>query len=68
MRPHPPWGLREAEGMLHLNDGDRVESRTALVEHHDGSLELIDRAALSRLSLFVFRQPGLPQAFPQAVG
>jgi hypothetical protein len=27
-----------------------VESCTALVEHHDGRLELIDRAALNRLS------------------
>ena len=29
--------------MLYCNDGDWVESLTALVEHHDGRLEIIDR-------------------------
>lgn len=28
-------------GVLYCNDGDWVESRTALVEHHDGRLELL---------------------------
>jgi hypothetical protein len=27
--------------VLYCNDGDWVESRTALVEHHDGQLELV---------------------------
>ncbi len=30
--------------MLYCNDGDWVESLTALVEHHDGRLEIIDRS------------------------
>jgi UDP-2,3-diacylglucosamine pyrophosphatase LpxH len=34
--------MREIEGILYCNDGDWVESCTALVEHHDGRLELID--------------------------
>ena len=41
--------LREIDGMLYANDGDWVESLTALAEHPDGRLELIDwsrRAAL----------------------
>jgi UDP-2,3-diacylglucosamine pyrophosphatase LpxH len=42
--------MREVNGVLYLNDGDWVESCTALVEHHDGRLELIDWAALNRLS------------------
>ena len=43
-------GMREVGGVLYLNDGDWVESCTALVEHYDGRLELIDWAALNRLS------------------
>ena len=34
--------MREVNGLLYLNDGDWVESLSALVEHHDGRLELID--------------------------
>src|SRR5271166_6427031 len=44
--------MREVGGVLYINDGDWVESCTALVEHHDGRLELIDWAALNRLSFF----------------
>ncbi len=33
--------IREIEGILYCNDGDWVESLTALVEHHDGRLELL---------------------------
>jgi UDP-2,3-diacylglucosamine pyrophosphatase LpxH len=33
--------MREIEGVLYCNDGDWVESRTALVEHMDGRLEMI---------------------------
>jgi UDP-2,3-diacylglucosamine pyrophosphatase LpxH len=34
--------MREIDGILYCNDGDWVESLTALVEHHDGRLEIID--------------------------
>ncbi len=34
--------MREVGGVLYLNAGDWVESCTALVEHEDGRLELID--------------------------
>lgn len=44
--------MRMVNGVLYINDGDWVESCTALVEHHDGRLELIDWAALNRLSFF----------------
>jgi len=33
--------MREIDGTLYCNDGDWVESRTALVEHADGRLELV---------------------------
>ena len=39
-------------GVLYINDGDWVESCTALVEHFDGRLELLDWAAINRLSFF----------------
>jgi UDP-2,3-diacylglucosamine pyrophosphatase LpxH len=37
--------MREIEGVLYCNDGDWVESRTALVEHYDGRLELVQWVA-----------------------
>ena len=37
--------MREIDGILYCNDGDWVESLTAIVEHHDGRLEIIDRSA-----------------------
>ena len=44
--------MRDVNGILYMNDGDWVESCTALVEHHDGRLELIDWVAANRLSFF----------------
>lgn len=37
--------LREIDGILYANDGDWVESLTALVEHADGRLEIVDWSA-----------------------
>ena len=39
--------MRTIEGVLYCNDGDWVESLTALVEHGDGRLEIVDWSALS---------------------
>jgi UDP-2,3-diacylglucosamine pyrophosphatase LpxH len=36
--------LRDIDGIVYANDGDWVESLTALAEHADGRLELIDWA------------------------
>jgi hypothetical protein len=36
--------MRDIDGILYCNDGDWVESLTALVEHPDGRLEIIDRS------------------------
>lgn len=33
--------IRIVDGLLYCNDGDWVESRTALVEHMDGRLEIV---------------------------
>jgi UDP-2,3-diacylglucosamine pyrophosphatase LpxH len=33
--------MRDIDGVLYCNDGDWVESRTALVEHYDGRLEIL---------------------------
>ncbi len=38
------------DGIQYMNAGDWVESCTALVEYHDGRMELIDWAALNRYS------------------
>ena len=43
--------MRQVNGVMYLNDGDWVESCTALVEHHDGTLELVDWAARQKLSM-----------------
>ena len=40
--------LREIDGVLYANDGDWVESLTALVEHADGRLEILDWMAFSQ--------------------
>ena len=47
--------MRMVNGVLYCNDGDWVESCTALVEHEDGRLELIDWAAMNRLSFLAPR-------------
>jgi UDP-2,3-diacylglucosamine pyrophosphatase LpxH len=44
--------IREVDGVVYMNDGDWVESCTALVEHADGRLELLDWAAENRLSFW----------------
>jgi UDP-2,3-diacylglucosamine pyrophosphatase LpxH len=40
--------MRLIDGLLYCNDGDWVESLTALVEHGDGRLEIIDWARHAR--------------------
>jgi UDP-2,3-diacylglucosamine pyrophosphatase LpxH len=53
--------MREVNGVMYMNDGDWVESCTALVEHHDGRMELLDWAELNRLSFFAPRQARVAQ-------
>jgi len=37
--------MRDIDGILYCNDGDWVESLTALAEHADGQLEIIEWSA-----------------------
>lgn len=39
------------DGVLYYNDGDWVESCTALVEYRNGALEILDWADVRQLSL-----------------
>jgi UDP-2,3-diacylglucosamine pyrophosphatase LpxH len=39
--------IREIDGILYCNDGDWVESLTALVEHADGSLEIVRSSSMA---------------------
>jgi UDP-2,3-diacylglucosamine pyrophosphatase LpxH len=33
--------IKEIDGVIYMNDGDWVESMTALVEHHNGCWEIV---------------------------
>jgi UDP-2,3-diacylglucosamine pyrophosphatase LpxH len=53
--------IRDIGGVLYCNDGDWVESCTALVEHADGRLEIVDWARLRAFDMLVpaaREQPG----------
>ena len=43
--------MREIDGIEYVNDGDWVDSCTAIVEHHDGSFELLEWAKLRSWSM-----------------
>ena len=61
--------LREVHGVLYANDGDWVESCTALVEHFDGQLEILQWAKLRSWSMIerTARDPALPPAGETAI-
>jgi len=48
--------LRDIDGILYANDGDWVESLTALAEHADGRLEIVDWSARALLARMAARQ------------
>ncbi|MBI5717523.1 MAG: UDP-2,3-diacylglucosamine diphosphatase [Burkholderiales bacterium] len=56
--------IRLVEGVLYCNDGDWVESLTAIVEHHDGRLEIIDRGI--HAPPVYAAAPAAPERRPQA--
>ena len=70
--------MREIDGILYCNDGDWVESLTALIEHADGRLEIADWSAQRTVSRRAAASPvpagrgsaeGLPEfADPPGVG
>jgi UDP-2,3-diacylglucosamine pyrophosphatase LpxH len=49
--------MRTIDGVLYYNDGDWVESCSALVEHDDGRLELLEWAHQRQLDLLAPRRP-----------
>lgn len=49
--------IRDLRGMLYCNDGDWVESCTALVEHFDGTIEIINWTAQRGFDLFAIARP-----------
>lgn len=66
--------IRTIDGVLYCNDGDWIESCTALVEHRDGHLELLhwgdlqqalkcDRAANDEVVHQILRLPALARNF-----
>jgi len=54
--------MRTIDGVLYVNDGDWVESLTALVEHPAGDLEIIDWTAWSARAAAPV--PGLAREVP----
>ena len=59
--------IRTIDGILYCNDGDWVESLTALVEHHDGQLEIIDRGYQAALPGMRIATAPAPSPSPAAV-
>ena len=49
--------MRDIDGILYCNDGDWVESCTALVEHFDGTLEILRWAEERSFSMLADRAP-----------
>jgi UDP-2,3-diacylglucosamine pyrophosphatase LpxH len=49
--------IREIDGVLYCNDGDWVESCTALVEHGDGRLDIVHWAVVRDISPFQRLRP-----------
>ncbi|MDF2900204.1 MAG: UDP-2,3-diacylglucosamine hydrolase [Phenylobacterium sp.] len=52
--------MRDIDGIAYINDGDWVESCSALVEHEDGRLEILEWAKLRSWSA-IDRTIGLPE-------
>jgi hypothetical protein len=52
--------IRIIERIQYFNDGDWVESCSALVEHWDGRLELVNWAGRRRFDLLTLKPAGLP--------
>jgi len=59
--------IREIDGVLYCNDGDWVESCTALVEHADGKLEILNWAKLRGFDMLSPRAPE-PEVEPAIPG
>jgi UDP-2,3-diacylglucosamine pyrophosphatase LpxH len=58
--------IREIDGVLYCNDGDWVESCTALVEHFDGRLEIVEWARLRAFDMLTASARGKSRREPVA--
>jgi UDP-2,3-diacylglucosamine pyrophosphatase LpxH len=58
--------IRTIEGVQYYNDGDWVESCSALVEHWDGRLELLHWASQRQFDPFTLRRPVSAHAADEA--
>jgi UDP-2,3-diacylglucosamine pyrophosphatase LpxH len=56
--------MRDIDGVVYINDGDWVESCTALAEHMDGTLEILEWAKLRSWSAI---DRALPDALPESL-
>ncbi|TPQ28852.1 UDP-2,3-diacylglucosamine diphosphatase [Methylomonas koyamae] len=54
--------IKEIEGFTYVNTGDFVESCTAIVEHADGRLELVNWLKQEKPNPEAHAEPGLPHA------
>ena len=54
--------MRVIDGIQYINDGDWVESCTALAEHDDGRLEILEWAKLRSWSVIDRARSVAPQA------
>jgi hypothetical protein len=59
--------MRDIDGIAYINDGDWVESCTALVEHKDGRLEILEWAKMRSWSV-IDRRLGQPGAVALETG
>jgi hypothetical protein len=55
--------MREIDGVSYVNDGDWVESCTAVVEHFDGVLEIVHWASLRNWSMIERSSDAAPSPF-----
>jgi len=53
--------IRDIDGVLYMNDGDWVESCSALVEHTDGSMQLLDLVETLGTESFTHQHFASPQ-------
>jgi len=59
--------IRDINGILYCNDGDWVESLTALVEYDDGRLEILDWSAVPLAQPAAEKAPQVVSPEPEAV-
>lgn len=60
--------IRDINGITYANDGDWVESCTALVEHFDGRLEILNWPEVRGVSAFDISRAPVAAPVPEGVG